>query len=107
MGTAEVLARLMRNEEFARAWALEEPRIALAVNVSRLRLDRGLTQQQLAEAAGMRQPRVAELERGDGNPRLETLIRIANALGVDVAVLLDRNRSEEGEASEESHRIIG
>jgi transcriptional regulator with XRE-family HTH domain len=66
-----------------------DPPHVLASNVYRLRKDRGLTQEQLAEAVGVRQPRIAEVERGDANPRLLTLARLAFALGVPVAALLD------------------
>jgi transcriptional regulator with XRE-family HTH domain len=66
-----------------------DPPHVLASNVYRLRKDRGLTQEQLAEAVGVRQPRIAEVERGDANPRLLTLSRLAFALGVPVAALLD------------------
>jgi transcriptional regulator with XRE-family HTH domain len=69
-----------------------DPPHVLASNVYRLRKDRGLTQEQLAEAAGVRQPRIAEVERGDANPRLLTLARLAFALGVPVAALLDPDR---------------
>lgn len=66
-----------------------DPPHVLASNVYRLRKDRGLTQEQLAEEVGVRQPRIAEVERGDANPRLLTLSRLAFALGVPVAALLD------------------
>lgn len=66
-----------------------DPPHVLASNVYRLRKERGLTQEQLAEAVGVRQPRIAEVERGDANPRLLTLSRLAFALGVPVAALLD------------------
>lgn len=102
MSSEEMLAHFCKDEEFARAWALEVPKIALAVNVSKLRFERGLTRQQLAEAAGMRQTRIAELERGDGNPRLETLTRIANALRVDVAALLSRHDHDDSVAAPDS-----
>ena len=66
-----------------------DPPHVLASNVYRLRKDRGLTQEQLAEAVGVRQPRIAEVERGDANPRLLTLSKLAYALGVPVFALLD------------------
>lgn len=66
-----------------------DPPHVLASNVYRLRKDRGLTQDQLAEAVGVRQPRIAEVERGDANPRLLTLSKLAFALGVPVSALLD------------------
>ena len=74
-----------------------DPPHVLASNVYRLRKDRGLTQEQLAEAVGVRQPRIAEIERGDANPRLLTLSRLAFALGVPVAALLDPDRLDRQE----------
>ncbi|HEU0079310.1 MAG TPA: helix-turn-helix transcriptional regulator [Longimicrobiaceae bacterium] len=90
MRTDEFFRRL--DEEFptdpAVAAEVDPPHV-LASNVYRLRKDRGLTQDQLAEAVGVRQPRIAEVERGDANPRLLTLSKLAFALGVPVAALLD------------------
>jgi DNA-binding XRE family transcriptional regulator len=65
-----------------------EPYMELALNVNRLRNARGMTQEELAAAAGMKQPRIAEIERGDANPKLETLTRLAIALGVEPWQLL-------------------
>lgn len=76
-----------------------DPPHVLASNVYRLRKDRGLTQEQLAEAVGVRQPRIAEVERGDANPRLLTLSRLALALGVPVAALLDPDYLDRQEGS--------
>lgn len=45
-----------------------------------LRLKEGLSQQRLAELAGMTQPKVARLEQGIGDPQASTLARIATAL---------------------------
>ena len=75
---------------FRKAWALEEPRMRVAQNIYRLRSDLGLTQQELARRAGMRQPRIAELERGDTGSTQDTLVRIAIALGIDIADLYAR-----------------
>lgn len=44
-----------------------------------------MTQEELARAADMRQPRIAEIERGDANPTLSTLAKLAAALGVSVS----------------------
>ncbi|WP_058553741.1 helix-turn-helix domain-containing protein [Thiohalocapsa sp. ML1] len=45
----------------------------------------GLTQQAVADAAGMAQPALARLERGEGNPRPATLARLAAAMGINAA----------------------
>ena len=50
--------------------------------VARLRLIRGLTQAQLAEMVGTRQPSIARLENGTSAPSLSFLTKIAEALGV-------------------------
>lgn len=54
-----------------------------------LRKVRGITQQQLAGAAGLSISALARLEHGeDPNPRLATLQALAKALGVKVADLI-------------------
>ena len=65
-----------------------DPPFVLALNVMNLRRERGITQAQLAAAIGVSQPRIAELEAGDANPRLVTLSKIAHALGVTLAELM-------------------
>ncbi|HKS07413.1 MAG TPA: helix-turn-helix transcriptional regulator [Gemmatimonadaceae bacterium] len=56
----------------------------------------GLTQRAVASKANMPQPALARLERGRGNPTLETLERIAAALGADVSIeLVSRTAPDE------------
>ena len=53
-----------------------------------VRAIRGLSQTELAEAAGLTQPRISEIERMViDNPKLKTLEAIAAALGVTVSQL--------------------
>lgn len=47
-----------------------------------LRKERGLTQTELAERAGLADRTYADIERGSVNMRLTTLIKICEALGV-------------------------
>jgi transcriptional regulator with XRE-family HTH domain len=84
MTTDEVIALFSQDPEFAALWAESLPKIDLGINIIRLREERGWTQQQLAEATGLKQPRVANIERSVSNPTLLTITRIANALGVRV-----------------------
>jgi ribosome-binding protein aMBF1 (putative translation factor) len=56
---------------------------------SRVRSERerhGLTQVELAERMGTTQPTVARLEAGGVTPSLDTLHRIADALGLELVV---------------------
>lgn len=60
----------------------------LARNLRRLRLERSWSQDDLADAAKVRQALVSALEVATANPTLESLDKIAAALGVEVADLL-------------------
>jgi transcriptional regulator with XRE-family HTH domain len=94
---------------FRMAWALDEPRMRVAQNIYRLRSARGFTQQELARRAGMRQPRIAELERGDAGSTQDTLVRIAIALEVDIADLyerIDQPSNRLGRAGLDSESIV-
>ena len=47
----------------------------------------GMTQQQLAEKAGLLQSHVSRIERGEYSPTNKTLTKLAAALGVSIGVL--------------------
>jgi transcriptional regulator with XRE-family HTH domain len=60
----------------------------VGARLKHLRQGRKLTQEQLAEAAGLSYKFVGEIERGLGNPTLTTLEALAGALDVSVPELL-------------------
>jgi transcriptional regulator with XRE-family HTH domain len=66
---------------------LSSAREALARNVRLRRVSRGLSQNRLADEAGLTQGQVSAIERGKANPTMESLGRIAQVLGVEVDVL--------------------
>ena len=51
------------------------------------RHDRGMTQKELAEAACLTQSVIARLENKKATPQLDTLMKVAGALGCDIAVV--------------------
>lgn len=51
-------------------------------NVRRARIEKGLTQEELAARAGTSQFYISSLEAGRRNPTIETLDELAQALGV-------------------------
>ncbi|MEI9406931.1 helix-turn-helix transcriptional regulator [Mesorhizobium argentiipisi] len=51
-------------------------------NFARLRAAAGLTQEQVADRADISQQYISGLERGQRNPSVETLYKVAQALGV-------------------------
>ncbi len=60
-------------------------------NIRRLRKAKGLSQEQLAHEAGVAMRYIAGMERGEANPSLRYLVKIAEALGTEPAVLLIRD----------------
>jgi transcriptional regulator with XRE-family HTH domain len=60
---------------------------ALGRRIRQLRHARALTQEELAEWAGIHPTYLAGIERGERNPALENLYAIASALGVKLAEL--------------------
>jgi transcriptional regulator with XRE-family HTH domain len=51
-------------------------------NVKRIRLKKGLTQEQYAERSGFTQQYISGLEQGRRNPTVVTVFELAQALGV-------------------------
>jgi transcriptional regulator with XRE-family HTH domain len=60
-----------------------------ADNLKRARAESGLSQTQLAKAAGISHSEIYRLEAGTREPRLGTLIKLGGAMGIDGADLLD------------------
>ncbi|MGF6727034.1 transcriptional regulator with XRE-family HTH domain [Paraburkholderia sp. GAS41] len=63
-----------------------------AANVRRIRLERGISQEALAERAGVHRTYVGMLERGEKNVTIYNIERIAKALKVEPAALLQKGR---------------
>jgi transcriptional regulator with XRE-family HTH domain len=65
---------------------------AIADNVAEQRQAKGFSQRELAEIVGTTQSAIARLERGGRPPRIDTLLRIADALDCDLVVDLRPRR---------------
>jgi len=66
-----------------------EIRQRIGWNVRRLRAEREITQEDFATDSGFDRGYISGVERGVRNPSILVLQRIATALSVDVAELLD------------------
>lgn len=75
--------RLQRDPAFRAEWERTALARAVALRVVGYRADHGLTQTALARQLGMRQSAIARLEIGEQNPRVETLLRLSEALGME------------------------
>jgi transcriptional regulator with XRE-family HTH domain len=61
----------------------EESKAILAANLRRLRTEVGLSQEELADRAGVHRTYISSVERGQRNVSLENIFGLATALGVD------------------------
>ncbi|MFD2114683.1 helix-turn-helix domain-containing protein [Paenibacillus yanchengensis] len=66
----------------------------IGANIRLYRLTKGWTQEQLAEAIGSTGSYIGQLERGEKNFRIETIIKIADALEIDTYALLENINGE-------------
>jgi len=60
----------------------------LALRLRSERALRGLSQEQLADLAGLHRTYVGSVERSERNVSIDNIEQLANALGLDIAVLL-------------------
>lgn len=66
---------------------MENVRKGLGKRINLLRKSKGLTQEELGEKAGLSYKFVGEMERGEVNPSLDSLVSMADALGVNITDL--------------------
>jgi len=73
----------------------DEARIsAFRAMVYRLRVEAGLTQAELAQRMGTTQSAIARMEGGGARPTLETLEKLAAAVGAELVVGVGENLSD-------------
>lgn len=72
----------------ARKKPIENARHRIAMNLKRLRKERGWSQEYMAEAADFHRTYVSQLERCITNISIDGLEQLAIALGVDVVELI-------------------
>ena len=80
-----------------------EARRRIAGNIRRLRKERGLSQEEMAELADFHRTYVSQLERCITNISVDGLERLAGALGVDIVDLL-APVEERGQGGKDSKR---
>jgi transcriptional regulator with XRE-family HTH domain len=66
-----------------------EPLQAFAANVRRLRQERKLTQERLAELAGLHMTDIARIEGLKRDPGIKVIVKIASGLGVPTSALFE------------------
>lgn len=65
------------------------PRSILAQNIRRLRAERGISQEDLADLAGLHRTYVGSIERSERNISIDNIGKLAAAFGVSLSKLLE------------------
>jgi transcriptional regulator with XRE-family HTH domain len=78
--------QLLKDPAFKEEYRALEPEFKIASALIRLRLAKGLTQEQLAKLLNTKQESIARMESGSSLPSLSTIKRVANALDAEIEV---------------------
>jgi len=73
--------------EFKKIWDDSRMEYELLGQLIKLRKERGLTQEELAEKTGKKQQAISKIEKHEKSPTLTTLCNLANALNADIRIV--------------------
>ena len=62
-------------------------RVALIAELIKARQEKGISQKQLEELSGVRQPIIARMEKGSTSPQISTVLKVLFALGKTLAIV--------------------
>lgn len=62
-------------------------RVEIITAMIQARREKGLSQRDLEELSGIKQPQIARIEKGDSSPQLDTLLKMLAAMGKTLAVV--------------------
>ena len=79
----DVRKELFTKEEIAE----RDLRVAIISELIRARKELGISQKQLEELSGVKQPVIARIETGKSTPQLDTLLKILACLGKTLAIV--------------------
>lgn len=89
---------------------MKDVRVRLGGALKECRTRQRLTQEQLAERSGLSYKFIGEIERGRGNPTVDTLARLAQALNVSLSALFlasdDYRRPDEYQISKHDLQLV-
>ena len=75
-------------EQVKKDWAFQ-----IGLQIENLRIVKGVTQEQLADMIGTKQPSIARAESGETLPSLSFIKKIADALNTDISLKFDLNEN--------------
>ena len=77
----EYLEEQLQDPEFAAEWERQRPEREYIKAIIDARIEKNLTQKELAERTGIRQSNISRIENGNCSPTIATLQQIAHGVG--------------------------
>ena len=77
----DFLEEQLKDPEIKKEWDTLQPEMAIIQAILDARINSGLTQKELSKRTGIAQGDISKLERGNANPSIRTLQRLAAGMG--------------------------
>ena len=82
----QLKTKLLKDKEIKKAYDKLGPEFSLIAMLIKKRIEKGLTQEELAQKIGTKQSAISRLESGSYNPSIAFLRRVAKALNAQLKV---------------------
>lgn len=79
----------LKDKEIRKEYDALEPEFAIAQAIIEKRLEKGLTQADLAKKVGTKQSAISRLESGNYNPSIHFLEKVAKALSLNLVIRMN------------------
>lgn len=82
----DFLQEQLQDPEFRKEYEELQPERAIIQAIIDARRSAGITQKELASRTGITQGDISKLERGNANPSVKTLLRLAEGMGMNLKI---------------------
>ena len=82
----DYLKEQLKDPEFKKEYDALQPERAIIQAIIDARQQAGLTQKELSERSGIAQGDISKMERGNANPSIHTLQRLAKGMGMTLKI---------------------
>ena len=82
----DFLQEQLQDPEFKKEYEALQPQHAIIQAIIDARRQSGMTQKELSERTGIAQGDISKLERGNANPSIRTLQRLADGMGMKIRI---------------------
>jgi transcriptional regulator with XRE-family HTH domain len=102
----DILTEELEDPEFREQWEHTALARAVALAIVQYRAERHLSQTALARLLGVKQPTVARWEMGEHSPTWDTLLLLAQKLGITVSLTVEPTTLSSASVAEELARLV-